>query len=86
MSEELKRKLGGECRLRGRHVGPFAFNDDDGCMKCSWEHLKEFEDCIGLVEDHAIGPRGEKWPEVNVRWQPSNLRYAYLPEDLVKVQ
>lgn len=85
MSEGLKRKLGGECRRRGHHVGPFM-RDYGTCMGCSWEHLQEFENCAGVVEGHVTGPRGERWPEVNVRWAPSNLRYGYSPDDLVEVQ
>jgi len=52
----------------------------NGCA----EHTEEFFDCIGIVE----GPvdYGEtKGPEVDVRWQPSNLRYGYHPDQLVFV-
>lgn len=41
-------------------------------------HVDEFGDCIGIVEDQ-IDPR---YPEVNVRWQPSKLRYGYDPSGL----
>jgi hypothetical protein len=47
-------------------------------MKCK-AHVDEFGDCIGIVEDKA-------WIDddaVNVRWQPSGLRYMYSPETLV---
>lgn len=37
------------------------------------DHLKEFGTCIGIVQ----GPTHAGWPEVDVRWQPSNLRYGY---------
>jgi hypothetical protein len=61
----------------------------------SHEHVEEFGDCVGVV----IGPvdygDGAIYPEVDVRWQPSNLKYAYdakylvninpLPEHLKKV-
>lgn len=47
----------------------------------SVEHVEEFGDCIGIVE----GP--VDWgtcqgPEVDVRWYPSRLRYAYHPDNL----
>jgi hypothetical protein len=44
----------------------------------SQEHLKEFGDCIGVVVG-LVFPNGEG-PELDVRWQPSNLRYGYSPE------
>lgn len=50
----------------------------------SREHLEEFGDCIGIVQ----GPTdygSQRGPEVDVRWQPSNLRYAYTPDDLIVV-
>ena len=45
------------------------------------EHTEEFFGCIGIVEcllDYGIC----KGPEVDVRWQPSNLRYGYHPDQL----
>ena len=47
----------------------------------SAEHADEFGDCVGTVEG-AMFPGG---PEVNVRWDPSGLRYGYRPDDLVVV-
>lgn len=46
----------------------------------SGEHVDEFGHCIGVV----IGPMfpDTDWPEVDVRWQPSNLRYGYHPNEL----
>lgn len=44
---------------------------------CS-EHVEEFGECVGVVEERI-------WlntPEVNVRWRPSGLRYAYHPDKL----
>ena len=88
MTEALKAKMRGNC-LPGKHVVPLpgypSLDDsepDNGCMRCSSDHIEEFGDCIGIV----IGPVEPDWPEVDVRWQPSNLRYAYLPEDLEKVK
>jgi len=51
----------------------------------SKEHVDEFGDSIGVVQGFAIGPNGEIWPEVDVRWLPDNLRYAYPPEDLIVI-
>lgn len=42
-------------------------------------HIDEFANCVGVV----LGPAEPEWPEVDVRWKPSGLKYAYLPEDLV---
>lgn len=47
----------------------------------SAEHVEEFGECVGVVIGQAEGD----WPEVDVRWEPSGLRYAYLPSDLVEV-
>lgn len=60
----------------------------NGCK----EHIDEFGDCIGIVEDLVnYNNDGENnpnkiGPEFNVRWQPSKLRYGYLPEDLIKIK
>jgi hypothetical protein len=47
------------------------------------EHVAEFGNCIGIV----IGPtfKNGEGNEIDVKWQPSNLRYAYLPHELEKV-
>lgn len=47
---------------------------NSGCK----DHVTEFGDCTGLVED-PIWPNGEG-PEVNVRWEPSGLVYGYDPK------
>lgn len=82
MSEDLKRKFWKECSP-SRHVGPFM--DEGDCIGCSFEHVLEFGDSVGVVEDHVRGFNDEKWPEVIVRWE-SGLRYGYLPEDLTIVR
>lgn len=46
-----------------------------------WAHVQEFGNCVGIVQ----GPTQPGWPEVDVYWQPSNLRYSYLPKHLVVV-
>lgn len=49
------------------------------------DHVDEFGDCVGLVE----GPTDygtSKGPELDVRWQPSNLRYAYDPKHLRTIE
>ena len=48
----------------------------------SAEHVAEFGNCIGVVEDQMVWPDGSVGPEYNVRWKPSNLRYLYGPDDL----
>lgn len=47
----------------------------------SWEHIAEFGSCVGIV-DGLLDYGTQKGPEVDVRWQPSNLRYGYHPDDL----
>lgn len=49
------------------------------------EHVKEFGECIGIVEGY-VDYGNSKGPEVDVRWFPMSLRYAYDPEkDLIKI-
>lgn len=61
---------------------------ESGCK----DHVDEFGDCIGIVEDYVnYNNDGENdpnkiGPEFNIRWQPSKLRYGYLPEELIKVK
>jgi len=52
-------------------------------------HLREFGNCVGVVlgpTDYNNVPKTDPTydkakvgPEVDVRWEPSNLRYAYDP-------
>jgi len=49
----------------------------NGCA----EHTAEFFDCVGIVEG-PIDYGSFKGPEVDVRWQPSNFRYGYHPDNL----
>lgn len=56
------------------------------------EHVEEFGDCIGIVEDYVdYNNNGENdinkiGPEFNVRWMPSKLRYGYSPDELIKIE
>jgi hypothetical protein len=56
-------------------------------------HIIEFGNCVGIVQgfidyhnDGDMLDHGKIGPEVDVRWQPSNLRYAYMPEELEIVE
>jgi hypothetical protein len=49
-------------------------------------HIIEFRNCTGVVEDYVDWGSGHVGPEVNVRWHPSTLRYAYHPKDLEVVK
>lgn len=49
----------------------------------SKEHVEEFGDCIGTVEDVTHADASSK--HVNVRWHPSELRYEYDITHLIKV-
>lgn len=44
-------------------------------------HVQEFGHCVGVV-DGPTDYGSQQGPEVDVYWQPSDLRYAYLPENL----
>src|SRR6478735_12776077 len=98
MTLDLKVRMRGKCGLAGRHLGPFENDDvaprgDKGsCYGCSSEHVDEFGECVGYVEDlvdynnvppnHPDYDSNKIGPEVNVRWLPSRLRYAYKAHDL----
>jgi hypothetical protein len=52
-------------------------------------HIDEFGACVGIVEglldyNNPGSPHDPRkvGPELDVRWQPSNLRYGYHPENL----
>ncbi len=87
MTEEFKRNARGQCQGPGKHVGhgpswvPDPEMPDDGCAACSWGHIDEFGECEGLVED-LMFPDDPTSEFVNVRWQPSGLRYGYHPNSL----
>jgi hypothetical protein len=93
MTEALKAKLRGQC-TPGKHFCPA---DEDGdCLECSTVHVEEFGDCIGIVQGptdynnvpqcHPDYSQDKVGPEIDVLWQPSNLRYAYHPDDLELVE
>lgn len=48
-------------------------------------HAKEFGTCVGIV-DGLTDYGSQQGPEVDVRWQPSGLRYAYRPDMLEVVE
>jgi hypothetical protein len=48
------------------------------------DHVREFGNCIGIVEG-PVDYGSSQGPEVDVRWQPGSLRYAYHPDQLVKI-
>lgn len=53
----------------------------------SHEHVEEFGACVGVIVGPAdLGEGPPAWPELDVRWQPSNLRYAYHPHNLARVR
>jgi hypothetical protein len=51
----------------------------NGCQA----HLDEFGDCVGIVEGLVF--EDDPFAEVNIRWEPSGLRYGYDPLMLEKV-
>ena len=48
------------------------------------DHVHEFGDRVGIVSG-PVNYGTQLGPEVDVVWQPDNLRYAYKPEDLVEI-
>jgi hypothetical protein len=48
----------------------------------SGAHVNEFGSCVGIVEGPTNWNSDEHGPEVDVRWEPSGLRYAYHPDEL----
>ena len=48
------------------------------------EQVEEFGDCVGVVIGPVDWPDGTYGPELDVRWEPSGLKYAYKPQDLEK--
>ncbi len=91
MSENLKRKFRGKCGEAGEHLGPFdpgggTLEDPGGdCWGCSTQHVDEFGDCVGIVGESYF-PNDPDDKHLEVKWQPSGLRYGYDPADLVLVQ
>lgn len=86
MTERFKQERRGQCQGPGKHVGhkewiPDLELPDDGCAACSWSHIEEFGECEGIVED-LMFPDDSSSEFINVRWQPSGLRYGYHPNDL----
>lgn len=97
MSEALKKAFRGKCGEAGKHLGPFDSEDgaegpDASCYGCSTAHVDEFGDCVGVVIGFTdynnkgdVRDENKVGPEVDVRWAPSNLRYAYHPDYLETV-
>jgi hypothetical protein len=92
MADSTKAAYRGKCGQAGTHLGPFDPEDNETCWGCGSTHVEEFGDCVGIVDgpmdlnnckpgdaDYDPTKRG---PWVDVLWQPSNLRYAYLPDEL----
>ncbi len=51
----------------------------------SHAHVREFGDCTGVVLG-LTDYKTQQGPEVDVRWFPSGLRYAYDPKYLEVVK
>lgn len=43
-------------------------------------HVAEFGECMGLVDGPVDNGNGTYGPDIDVRWQPSGLRYGYDPK------
>jgi hypothetical protein len=84
MTEAHKVALCGRC-VPGRH------RDSNGrfvcvwlCIYCSTAHVEEFGACDGVVVGACQGHEDEPGL-VDVRWEPSGLRYAYWIRDLAVI-
>ena len=49
----------------------------------SRDHVKEFGNCIGVIEGYIDGSSEE---DVDVRWEPSKLRYGYPLKKLIIIR
>lgn len=99
MTEEFKTMMSCLRGPFGKHQGPFiSYKEKDGipkdnddpendCLACSSDHIDEFGTCEGIVGEKVSWNNNDSvsGPEWNVRWLPSNLRYAYHPDHLVVV-
>lgn len=63
-------KKGDRVRMTEAHKQALKRN---GCS----DHVNEFGSCVGIVQGNIAYSDGQVGPEWDVRWQPSNLRYAY---------
>lgn len=93
MSESFKVRLKGACGKAGKHLGPFDPDDPTSCDSCSWPHVDEFGESVGkvagLCDFNNCAPDDPGWdpnklgPELDIRWQPDNIRFAYGKQELV---
>lgn len=67
-------KPGDRVRMTSAHKVRMALNGSAG-------HVAEFGGCLGHV-DGPVDFGTQQGPEIDVRWEPSRLRYAYDPADL----
>jgi len=91
MTEAFKVRMRGNCTPDG-HLGLDPKHPEDPCIACSTEHVEEFGECVGVVSgptDYNNVPSGhvdydpnKVGPELDVRWEPSGLRYAYAATSL----
>ena len=87
----MKSKIGDRVKMSEEFKIPFTRKPNDK-VTSDWlieevrsgheEHVKEFCHCEGIVVEY---PYGEEFDEVDVKWEPSGLIYAYLPRDLIKI-
>lgn len=66
------KEIGAKVRLT--YAAKLAYIEND----CE-EHIREFGNCIGIIVGY---PFPNDTSCVDVRWQPSNLRYCYLLDEL----
>mgnify|MGYP001571938837 CR=1 FL=1 len=82
----IKFKMGDKVRLTKEFLEEFILHTvemNDGTIEYpNVEHAEEFGECWGYV----IGNAHPNWPEIDVRWQPSNFRYCYAEDHLELVE
>lgn len=71
--------------LMGTRVKLSALGKKAMRKRDSTAHVKEFENCEGVVYGPAIYA-GDEWPELEVYWKPSNLHYSYPAKYLTMIR
>lgn len=93
LNDACKARLRGPCGPAGKHLNEVELTLGDPesatCMACSSDHVEEFGESVGVVTGPVdFNNKGEIHdpnkigPELNVVWEPDNLRYGYHPDDL----
>ena len=64
-------KVGDRVKMSGDLKSSLTFGGSD-------DHVEEFGECTGVIDSDVEG-RGTVSPVIDVRWEPSGLRFGYDP-------